>query len=92
MTRFVLPPLDSTWRTIPLGALAEIKYGSALPSASRAVGGVVPVYGSGGVVGSHDKPLHSEKVLLSVEKALLVQFFLHRGPFGASIQPIISIN
>ncbi|PJF03345.1 restriction endonuclease subunit S [Acinetobacter seifertii] len=81
MTRFVLPPLDSTWRTIPLGALAEIKYGSALPSASRAVDGVVPVYGSGGVVGSHDKPLHSEKSIVIGRKGSVGSIFLTQGPF-----------
>jgi len=39
-----------------VGDLAELRYGRALPAARRRPGGV-PVYGSGGVVGSHDRAL-----------------------------------
>jgi type I restriction enzyme S subunit len=39
-----------------LGDLAELRYGRALPAARRRPGDV-PVYGSGGVVGSHDRAL-----------------------------------
>jgi len=42
-----------SWR---LGDLVRLRYGRALPAAARA-GGPVPVYGSGGVVGSHDRAL-----------------------------------
>jgi type I restriction enzyme S subunit len=41
-----------------LGDLAELRYGKALPAASRRPGRV-PVYGSGGVVGAHDLALVS---------------------------------
>jgi type I restriction enzyme S subunit len=40
----------------PLGDLVELRYGRALPAGRRRPGGV-PVYGSGGVVGSHDEAL-----------------------------------
>jgi type I restriction enzyme S subunit len=39
-----------------IGDLAELHYGRALPTARRRPGDV-PVYGSGGVVGSHDQAL-----------------------------------
>ncbi|HTU76413.1 MAG TPA: restriction endonuclease subunit S [Trebonia sp.] len=39
-----------------LGDLADLRYGRALPAAIRRPG-TVPVYGSAGVVGSHDLPL-----------------------------------
>jgi type I restriction enzyme, S subunit len=39
-----------------LGDLVDLRYGRALPAAARAPGSV-PVYGSGGVVGAHDRAL-----------------------------------
>lgn len=81
MTRFVLPHLDPTWRVVPLGELAEIKYGSALISESRAIGGDVPVYGSGGVVGTHDEALHSDKSIVIGRKGSVGSIFLTEGSF-----------
>jgi len=43
-------------RTVSLGDLIELKYGKALPSGERTDGNF-PVYGSGGVAGTHDKAL-----------------------------------
>jgi type I restriction enzyme, S subunit len=43
-------------RSAPLGDLMELKYGKALPSGDRTEGDF-PVYGSGGVAGTHDKAL-----------------------------------
>lgn len=45
-----------TWPTVSLGDVCEFKYGRSLPAAKR-VPGEVPVFGSNGVVGSHDKTL-----------------------------------
>ncbi|MFW3010723.1 restriction endonuclease subunit S [Pseudomonas aeruginosa] len=81
MTRFVLPRLDSTWTVLPLGELAEIKYGSALTSESRVVGGDVPVYGSGGVVGAHDQALHPEQSIVIGRKGSVGSVFLTEGSF-----------
>lgn len=81
MTRFVLPRLDPTWRVVPLGELAEIKYGSALISESRAIGGDVPVYGSGGVVGTHDEALHSDNSIVIGRKGSVGSIFLTKGSF-----------
>ena len=46
----------SEWTSEPLGSLVSLEYGSALHADSR-TGRGFPVYGSNGVVGSHDKPL-----------------------------------
>jgi len=81
MTRFVLPPLDESWRALPLGSLAEIKYGSALTASSRAINGEIPVYGSGGVIGTHDEPLHSKKSIVIGRKGSVGSIFLTRGAF-----------
>lgn len=81
MTRFVLPRLDPSWLAVPLGNLAQIKYGSALTSESRAVGGEVPVYGSGGVVGAHDQALHFEKSIVIGRKGSVGSIFLTKGSF-----------
>jgi type I restriction enzyme S subunit len=81
MTRFVLPRLDPSWLAVPLGNLAQIKYGSALTSESRAVGGEVPVYGSGGIVGTHDQALHFEKSIVIGRKGSVGSIFLTKGSF-----------
>jgi type I restriction enzyme S subunit len=81
MTRFVLPQLDESWRALPLGELAEIKYGSALTTSSRAINGEVPVYGSGGVVGTHDEALHARASIVVGRKGSVGSIFLTEGPF-----------
>ena len=43
-------------QTESVGNLLELKYGKALPAADR-MEGSVPVYGSGGIAGNHDKGL-----------------------------------
>ncbi|GHG14140.1 hypothetical protein GCM10018777_29420 [Streptomyces albogriseolus] len=41
---------------VAVGDLAELKYGKPLPAARRIVGDI-PVFGSGGISGSHNEPL-----------------------------------
>lgn len=48
--------VGSSTSRAPLSDLLTLNYGKALPATSR-TGGAVAVYGSGGVVGSHNKPL-----------------------------------
>jgi len=43
-------------RTCALGDVLDLVYGKALPAARRRPG-AIPVYGSGGVSGTHDRPL-----------------------------------
>ena len=44
------------WRTASLGEICKLEYGNNLTDKMRK-GGSVPVYGSAGIVGWHDKPL-----------------------------------
>ncbi|MBI2778768.1 MAG: restriction endonuclease subunit S [Gammaproteobacteria bacterium] len=44
------------WEKKPIGELAPFKYGKALKEENR-IPGSHPVYGSSGIVGTHDKPL-----------------------------------
>lgn len=45
------------WTRAPLGASVVLRYGKALKAEDRAADGEVPVYGSSGVVGTHDKAM-----------------------------------
>jgi len=44
------------WERVPLGELVTLNYGKALKADER-IAGAFPVYGSSGIVGSHEKPL-----------------------------------
>lgn len=46
------------WPQFELGEICTLEYGKSLPAPARSRGNV-PVYGSNGVVGQHDKPLTS---------------------------------
>ena len=45
------------WTREPLGGSVVLRYGKALKAEDRSADGDVPVYGSSGVVGTHDKPM-----------------------------------
>lgn len=53
----------SRWADVSLGEVCEFKYGKSLPEAARA-GGVVPVFGSNGVVGEHDAAITSGPTII----------------------------
>ena len=44
------------WERVPLGERVTLNYGKALKAEER-IDGPFPVYGSSGIVGSHEKPL-----------------------------------
>jgi type I restriction enzyme, S subunit len=48
-----MKPGVGSWPEVSLGEICEFKYGKGLPDAERR-GGSVPVFGSNGIVGSHD--------------------------------------
>lgn len=52
----IVDGLPEGWERSPFGQIAELKYGKALKQESR-VEGLFPVYGSSGVVGTHQTPL-----------------------------------
>ena len=45
------------WKTVTLGEFAPFTYGKGLPVGKRNPSGVIPVFGSNGIVGYHDSPL-----------------------------------
>ena len=49
--------LPSGWSQTPLGSSVSLNYGKALKAEQRNDDGDVPVYGSSGIVGTHDKAL-----------------------------------
>ena len=51
------------WAETTLGDFSPFVYGRGLPSTKRSPGSV-PVYGSNGIVGSHNEPLVSESVVV----------------------------
>ena len=51
------PEHQDEWRRTTLGEFAPFVYGKSLPARARSSGGPVRVYGSNGIVGSHDTPL-----------------------------------
>jgi type I restriction enzyme S subunit len=48
--------LPHSWRWVRLGEVCDFVYGSALPSGVRQ-SGTIPVFGSNGIVGYHNRPL-----------------------------------
>ena len=56
--------LPEGWASAPVGQLVEFQYGKGLPEAKRREG-AVPVYGSNGVVGHHDKSVtHGPAIII----------------------------
>ncbi|RKY57794.1 MAG: restriction endonuclease subunit S, partial [Candidatus Latescibacterota bacterium] len=49
--------MGSEWITTTIGEFCPLSYGKALPERARNSAGRVPVYGSNGIVGYHDKAL-----------------------------------
>jgi type I restriction enzyme S subunit len=52
------------WPAKPLKKLVEIKYGDSLPDRLRVSHGNVPVFGSNGIVGRHDKAITRSPVII----------------------------
>ena len=73
--------LPNGWRVVALGDVISLKYGKALKYSDR-IAGDVPVYGSSGVVGSHDKPLVEGPSLVVGRKGNVGSvFFSHKDCF-----------
>ena len=81
-----------TYRKIAIFSdLFALKYGHSLPESDRREG-QIPVYGSNGVVGLHDRSVCcGPKELLLAAKALLVNFHGLKKIFGRLIQ-LICVN
>ena len=70
----------SEWQTKRLGDVLQLNYGKSLPVKNR-VEGKIPVYGSNGVVGFHNKPIVDKPGLVVGRKGSAGEVHFSRGPF-----------
>lgn len=67
------------WTKTSLGEFSPFSYGKGLPQDKRLVGSV-PVYGSNGVVGSHNKAFVNEPAVIIGRKGSIGEVHLASGP------------
>jgi type I restriction enzyme, S subunit len=67
------------WQTGCLGGLVELKYGKALKAVDRRPGSI-PVYGSGGITGSHDVPLVIDSTIIVGRKGTVGSLYWESAP------------
>jgi len=67
------------WKRCSLGDLATLHYGKALKDASR-IAGHVPVYGSSGVVGEHNRALVDGPAIIVGRKGNVGSIYYSHGP------------
>jgi restriction endonuclease S subunit len=72
--------LQGIWPSKPFGELCALEYGVSLPSSKRRPG-LVPVYGSNGIVGTHDKALAKGPAIVIGRKGSIGEMHLVDGPF-----------
>ena len=70
----------SDWQIKRLGDVLQLNYGKSLPVKSR-VDGAIPVYGSNGVVGTHNAAIVDEPGLIVGRKGSAGQVHRSLGPF-----------
>jgi type I restriction enzyme S subunit len=80
MVDSVLGPVPAGWEVTKLGAVAELVYGRALRADDR-IDGVVPVYGSSGVVGYHNSQLVEGPGIIVGRKGNVGTIFWSDGGF-----------
>lgn len=69
----------STWVATTLGEILPLRYGKGLPETERSAG-TVPVYGSSGVIGYHDKALTTGPAIVVGRKGNVGQSHLSQAP------------
>jgi type I restriction enzyme S subunit len=67
------------WRKVPLGDLAHLNYGKALKASERK-DGQVPVYGSSGVVGHHDRAIVDAGAIIVGRKGNVGSLYFSQVP------------
>ena len=72
-----LPP---GWAQVALGSIANVRYGKGLPERRRVASGAIPVYGSAGIVGLHDKALVQGPTIIVGRKGNAGKAYLCEGP------------
>lgn len=74
----------STWRKVKLGEVCEINYGFSLPDTKR-IEGKFKVFGSNGVVGTHNEAFTKGKTIVIGRKGSV-------GKVNFSIEPCVPID
>jgi type I restriction enzyme, S subunit len=69
-----------SWTEKELGAILTLNYGGSLPEKKR-IAGEVPVYGSNGIVGTHNQPLVNSSGLIVGRKGSAGNIHYSRRPF-----------
>lgn len=68
------------WRSGLLGDAITLEYGDNLPAAKRSGSGEYPVYGSNGIVGTHDSFLTKEPAIIVGRKGSVGALHIANGP------------
>ncbi|MCS1411608.1 MAG: hypothetical protein M2R45_04809 [Verrucomicrobia subdivision 3 bacterium] len=68
------------WEVKPLGDILKLNYGKSLLAKNR-IPGRIPVYGSNGIVGTHNTPMVDEPGLIVGRKGSAGQIWQSFGPF-----------
>jgi len=77
-----LGKIPQGWETGKLEDFVELAYGKSLPSKQRRAG-PVPVYGSGGVIGTHDTPLVEGPAVIVGRKGTVGSLYWEDSPVFA---------
>lgn len=76
----VVDGVPQGWERVALEDLAKLNYGKALKDSVRKPGNI-PVYGSSGIVGTHDSALVDGQAIIVGRKGNVGSVFLSGGPF-----------
>lgn len=68
------------WNPTSLGEIVNLNYGKSLPERNR-IDGDVPVYGSSGITGYHNKPLIEEEGYIIGRKGTIGSVYYSKTPF-----------
>ena len=68
------------WRTVKLGEVVTLNYGKSLPKNKR-LSGDVPVYGSAGLIGWHNKALVQSRGIIIGRKGTIGSVYKSEVPF-----------
>ncbi|HED31883.1 MAG TPA: restriction endonuclease subunit S [Prosthecochloris aestuarii] len=75
-----LGPIPAGWRVGRVENVLELSYGKALKSIDRILGDI-PVYGSGGIIGYHNKSLVNESSIIVGRKGTVESLYWEDMPF-----------
>lgn len=81
MGKYVWPPLPATWHLVRFGDFAKVAYGKALKAEHRQAEGSFKVYGSGGIVGTHNEFLHEGPSIIIGRKGTVGAVYYADEPF-----------